>query len=146
MPDSDSSDLFGSRVGSPSDFDSGLNFLSWRRLRQRKIARPMMISVPTAAPTAIPAFAPVERVEAEREEETGVNPEVEAGLAVVGAVSWVALKETGKDDLLVLVEADAEPDVAEPLDFAVVLDGAEIVVNAENAPRVIRGVLLQSQL
>jgi hypothetical protein len=89
---------------------------------------------------ATPAIAPGERVEAERKEEAGVDPEVDAGLMMVDEVIWVALKEAAKDDWLVLVEVEAVPDVAE------VLDGREIVVNAENAAKVICGVLLQSQL
>lgn len=68
-------------------------------------------------------------MEDEREEEREVYVEVAA-----------------KEDLLLPVEAGAVPDVTDALDIAVVLEGAEIVVNAENAPKVICGVVSQSQL
>lgn len=111
----------------------------------------MTITAITAAPKAIPAIAPGARVKDEREEEMGVYVEVGTGITTVDEVIWVASKETTKEDwLLLLVKAEAVPDVAEALDVAVdvavVLEGAEIVINAENAPKVICGVVSQSQL
>jgi hypothetical protein len=110
-----------------------------------------MITAITAAPKAIPATASGARVEDEHEEEAGLYVGVGTGITAVDEVIWVASKEaTKKDWLLLLVKAEAVPDVAEALDatvgVAVALEGAEIVVNAENAPKFICGVVSQSQL
>lgn len=105
-----------------------------------------MIRAATAAPVAIPAIAPDERGEDERAEETGLELEVKSGLMMVDEVVWVVLKEAAKDGLLVLVDADAVLDVAKVLGVTVVLGGAEIVVNIENALKVMCDVLSQSQL
>ena len=99
-----------------------------------------MIRATAAAPTAIPAIAPNERVEDECGEEAEVDPAVEAGIPMFDEADWFVLEEAAKDDLVVLDEAEVL------LEVAVVPDGKEIVVNAENAGKVMCGVLPQSQL